>query len=389
MEKAKYLDSVGNQYTITILEGKAGFHEIKKEWEELWEKSIDATHFQCWGWQYLYFRNLLPNAKPKILVVRNQEGCCVAIASFCKITDPVSHLIKLAFLGDLLADYHLILCLPNLPVSVGFLILDCFFKTLNQNVSIFDLSNIPQGSWTAEVISAYIQESSIPKDLLVSRKTQTYSIPLPNSFETYLEGLGPNPRRNLRADRRRLAREFTAEWQIYDEIATLEYGLAAIEVVDKACRKEDSRYYDPAKRNFQISLAQAQANAGMYLAFVLYINQIPVAYLSGVVDHKSYKANSTGYNPDFSKQLSIGRDVIFYAIEICLQRGISEFDLQRGAESYKQWLGAKPHDNLHLRLYRNRLDRGLVAIIGKTLEVIRHQTWLRRVYQRFVRGIAQ
>ena len=100
----------------------------------------------------------------------------------------------------------------------------------------------------------------------------------------------------------------------------------------------------------------------------------------------SYKIDSIGHDPDIASHLSIGKAANFYAIETCIQSGFCEYDLTRGSEAYKEWLGAQAHDNLHVRVFRSLMDRRLESAGKQTLEFLRQQTWLRRFYQRFVRG---
>ncbi len=384
----KNLDS-GSNFILTRLEGEAAFHQIRVEWEELWRQSTEATQFQRWEWQYLYYKNLLPKTAPQILVARDSSGCCVALAAFCKVSDPISGLKKIAFLGDLSADYHMILSRPNLPITLGFQIFDQLFELSKPPFSYVDLSNIPQDSWTQAVVSAYFQDVSFPPGLLIRKETQTFAVPLPGDLEVYLRQLGSRSRKDFGYDRRRLGREFSIKWQIFAGGDGLKKCLADIEAIDRARWGEDSRYCDPNWRTFLVSLSEAQAQAGIYLAFVLYLDGKPSAYVTGVVVQNSYKAESIGYDPSIAGHLSIGKTTNFYAIEACIQRNLSEFDLSRGSEVYKKWLGGKAHKNFHIRLYSNRLSRGLDAIMRVSLEFLRRQTWLRRLYQRFVRGTVQ
>jgi CelD/BcsL family acetyltransferase involved in cellulose biosynthesis len=376
---------LGSGFTLTALIGESGFHKIRQEWEDLWSQSLDATQFQRWEWQYYYYKYRIPHAHPRIIIVRNSKGVCVALAVFCKVVDSASGLLKVSFLGDISADYHMILCQPNLPYSVGHLILDFFFDNLNWHVSYFDLSNIPQGSWAEAVLSDYLQIKDFTPSLLVQRKTQTYAVPLPGDIETYLKHLGSQSRRDFVYDRRRLVNDFTVEWRTFDKNVDLEHCLAAVETIDRARWQQETRYTNSSVRAFFTSLAHAQANAGMYLAYVLYLDGKPAAYIMGVVVRNSYKVASIGHDPGIARHLSVGKTANFYAIEKCISLGFSEYDLTRGAEAYKEWLGAKPHNNLHIRLYRSKIDKALELYCKNILSLLRQQTWLRRVYQKFLR----
>jgi CelD/BcsL family acetyltransferase involved in cellulose biosynthesis len=388
-ENVNRFDAAGRHYKLTTLWGEAAFYELKEEWENLWTQSVDATQVQRWEWQYFYFKHMVPRGNPIIIVVHDTIGSCAALAAFCPVVDVDSGLKKIAFLGDSYADYHMILCLPNLPYYIGFQIFDFLFNFSRQQGSFLDLSNIPQGTWTEIVLSAYLLTNHFSTDLLFPRRTQTYSVPLPSDMGTYLTRLGAASRRNITRDRRRLEKDFFVKVQAFEGLADLEHCLKAIELIDRARWKQESRYCDPSWRSLLITLTQAQICSGIYLSFVLFLQDKPAAYVTGVVVRNSYITVSAAYDPELPRQLSVGKTIHFYAIEECLRRGFTHYDLARGSESYKIWLGAEPHNNFHVRLYRSPLDRGLDVVGKRILEFIKRQTWLRRLYQRFIRGVVR
>ena len=117
--------------TYTIVDsGRVGLSHAKDDWTKLWKLSEDATESQTWDWQYLYWKHLAPHTHPLIIVARDSQETCVALASFFIGRDPSSWISKAAFLGDKRPDYHLILARPGVPASVGLRIFERFAANL-------------------------------------------------------------------------------------------------------------------------------------------------------------------------------------------------------------------------------------------------------------------
>jgi CelD/BcsL family acetyltransferase involved in cellulose biosynthesis len=377
--------SMNDSYLLSTFYGENGFNELKNDWEELWNRSQDASQFQRWDWQYYYYKYLLVLLDPVIIVVRNEEGSCVALVAFCKVKDPVSGLHKVAFLGDLAADYHMILCQPGLPIELGHLIFDYFYEKSTWNASIYEISNIPQGSWTEKVITTYLEKRNFPPELLVQKISQAYAIALPDNLDSYLDLLGTRSRRDYFYDRRRLEKDFSTKWQIYHENSNIDQCLSDIQIIDKARWQKDSQYFDRKKIDFFLSYSRTQAADDVFLAYILYINGKPASYVAGAVVKNKYIVARIAYDPAIAPHLSIGKITNFYAIEQCISKGYTEYDLTRGSENYKKWLNATPHNNYHARLYRSNFDKILEAGGRNALSILRNQTWLRRVYQKYFR----
>ena len=97
------------------------------------------------------------------------------------------------------------------------------------------------------------------------------------------------------------------------------------------------------------------------------------------------KVATIGYDSSVPGKFSTGKVTNFYAIEYCIQQGYSEYDLTRGSEDYKKWMGACLYTNVHVRLYRSRLDALIEARGQKLVSFLRNQSGLRSAYQRWLR----
>lgn len=370
-----------DRYTILDFEGEEAFYKFRSDWEELWWQSADATHTQTWHWQYLYWKHLAPTSQPIIIVARDSRGTCVALAAFFVCRDLSSWVSKAAFLGDKRPDYHLILAMPYLAKTVGYRILEHFISKFERRVPFIELSNIPANSYTGTIVDQLFADGADQRSRTKRWEWQTYAVPLPQTLDEYLEQLGPRSRRDFRYDRKKLCNEFSVEFRVYNDIENLNEALDAIEMVDRARWGTNSRYCLQSERSFERSLAHALCEMGIYRAFLLYLNGKPCAFVTGAIVRNSLKVASIGFDRSVPGRLSIGKVANFYAIEHCIQHGFKEYDLTRGGEEYKKWLGGLPSTNLHIRQYRSRLDELTDSSGKKCLAFLRNQNWLRRLYQ--------
>lgn len=374
-------------YSIEAYEGEDAFHVLRDDWEKLWWLSDDATETQSWQWQYLYWKYLASNTRPLIITAKDYRDHCVAMAAFFICRDGASWLSKAAFLGDKRPDYHLILAKPCLAKSVGCKIIEYFMSRVEKRVPVIELSNIPRNSYTGTVVEQlFSSEFNDQRSRTVRWEWQTYAVPLPKTLDEYLKQLGARSRRDFRYDRKKICNEFDVKFKVYSSSDDLNEALDAIELVDRAKWGSNSRYCIRSERSFERALARALCEMGIYRSFVLYLNDRPSAFVTGALVRNSLKVASIGFDRSVPGRHSVGKVANFYAIEHCIDRGYREYDLTRGGEEYKKWLGALPSINLHIRRYRSRVDE-LLDVSGKTMiAALRNQNWLRRIYQLTIRS---
>jgi len=377
-------DHVGH-YTLVDFEGEQAFHTLRDDWERLWWQSEDATESQTWHWQYLYWRHLAPKTHPVIIIARDSHGTCVALAAFFICRDQSSWVSKAAFLGNKRPDYHLILARPNLSATVGLKILEHFALKFGKRVPYLELSNVPKNSYTGSFLGHFLANETTPRSTTLRWETQTYAVPLPKTLDEYLKQLGPRSRRDFRYDRKKLCDDFSVDFRVYSTLDNLGEALDAIEMVDRARWGSNSLYSVSSQRSFERSLADALCEMGIYRAFLLHLNGKPCAFVTGAVVRNLLKVSSIGYDRSLLGKFSIGKVTNFYAIEYCIQHGYKEYDLTRGGEDYKKWLGAIPSTNLHLRHYRTRFDELLDSRGKRIVSFLRNQSWLRGSYHTWLR----
>jgi CelD/BcsL family acetyltransferase involved in cellulose biosynthesis len=289
---------------------------------------------------------------------------------------------KVAFLGESRADYHMLLARSGTPESVGVQALGELVKRLRNQVSFINFGNVPECSWTGRVLALLQQTRGM--GLYRFTTSETYAVSLPKTLDEYLGQLGERSRRHFRYDRRRLSKEFSVRYEVYQKAE--DRCLAAIEEVDKARWADGSRFWRTSLARRERATMQALSELGAFRAIVLHLDGRPSAFIYGAILDDRWLIDRIGHDPTIAPKLSVGKVANFQAVEYAIQQGIRQFDLTRGGESYKQWLGATAHTNLHLRIYRSPVDRWLDRTMAQVLTSIRHNPLLLRTYLKLRKG---
>ncbi len=372
-----------SNYTINELSGEQAFHILHTEWDTLWSESTDATHFQLWNWQYLYWKHVTPHATPYFTTLRDDQGRCRAIALMVRTRDSKTGLMTTGFVGEMRSDYNMFLAGRDVPVDAGCKLLQAVLQRHRYKSPALTFRHIPAGSWTAQVMEAYYSNEA-RKDLVEFTEGESYAVPLPATIDEYTASLGKRSRRDFSYDRRKLAKEHIVEFCIHDKLAQIETVIEQIETIDLARWGAESMYCRPRRRALERSIIKTLAEKGLLLVFLLVVDKKPVSFLWCSIIRNAVEVARLAYDPTISSKLSIGKVAIFYAIEECIHRGLSEFDLARGGEAYKGWLGARSKKIMSIHIHRSRFDFVAQQWSSKLGKVIRKQNWLRDLYRKYI-----
>jgi CelD/BcsL family acetyltransferase involved in cellulose biosynthesis len=373
-------------YSLTILHSPDAFAIVESEWRALWGKSKDATQFQNWDWQFLYWKHVTPRNLPHIFVLRHLDGSCALLGAFDVVRDKKSGLSKFAFVGDDRADYHALLAEPGLSTEVGAAVLREIVAFALGVGSLAELSNIPSTSWTGQSLERFFATNPQDQKLIERWESNTFAIGLPGTMEEYVEHLGPKIRRDYRNDLRRIQKEYSYDFRLYDKLdSKVDIWLEEIEAIDVARWGDLSKFTNPARRAFEREAMRAMLREGILKVFILYVDGCPVSFVVGASMHGRLLIDQISHRPAVLPKFSIGRLTNLMAVESSIGVGYHLYDLTRGGEAYKQWLGGQPSTNWHARFYRNRLSK-LALKWGKvSLDFVRSQKWLAQGYRNYFR----
>lgn len=372
-------------FTVSEQEGEQTFHALRSEWDALWEESTDVTHFQRWDWQYLYWKHVTPQAIPQFATLRDEQGRCRAIGLLVRTRDPKTGLMTTGFAGGMRSDYNMFLAGNDVPIDAGVELLRAIVSRQRRRASLLALRNIPADSWTARVIEKHLTNGE-GDNLFELSEGESYAIPLPRTIDEYIAGLGQRSRHAFGYDRRRITKECIVEFRVHESADHIDVLLDQIEMVDVARWGAESMYRRPQRRAFERSIIKALAKDGLLLVFMLYVDGKPASFALCCLVRGVVEVPRIAHDPSFPSKLSIGKVALFYAIEECIRRGYSKFDLTRGGEAYKGWLGARAERIVNLYVHRSKFDLIAQQCGVKLGVVMRKQTWLRDAYRKYVGG---
>jgi CelD/BcsL family acetyltransferase involved in cellulose biosynthesis len=379
-----------DQITLEIHVDQSGdvFQALRVEWQRLWDQSEDASEAQSWEWQSHYRRYLAARDRCGIVVARDQDGHCVALAAFSRGRDRRSGLPRLTFLGEHDADFHHILHAGHVPTSTGARMLETLVTHPLFRTSHLEFSNLVAGSWTSTALDLVLAAPSQEGWHIVRENREAYAIPLPSTMDAYVDDFRQRTSRSfVKFDRtrRNLLKDYKVAVAVHRSRSDIANALAAMMEIDQTRWGKTSRYLNDKDRAFHRDVSLALAERGLYRVFLLTLNATPVAYVAGVRVRDSFKIPALAHDPRVPGRYSIGKVLNYYAIAECIGEGCREYDLTRGGEEYKRWLGGVLRPTTTVSVHRTRLarvvDRGARALVAG----LHRQEWLRRVH----RGLRQ
>jgi CelD/BcsL family acetyltransferase involved in cellulose biosynthesis len=182
-------------------------------------------------------------------------------------------------------------------------------------------------------------------------------VPLPNSYEIFLETLGSNMRRNLKVWEKQALKDYKVEFVAYDKIGTIGEAMKIFfELHQKSqiAKGNCGLFSDGVKKSFHMDVANAFAKKSWLALFFLTFNDKPVSTVYCYEYNKKLYAYLCGFDPEYAKyrpgHLAF-KNIIKYGIE----KKLKEFDFLRGNEEYKTRWRTVVRNNLEFRI----LKRGL------------------------------
>ena len=369
---------------VEVIMDRSGeaFAALRIEWQDLWNQADDATEAESWEWQSLYRRLVTPRQPCGIATARRGDGTCIAIATFSVDRDRRTGLQRVGFLGEHDADYHNILHAPGTPVSVGTQILEALTLEPALRAGRIELCNVLLDSWTDGAIVNFrrgVEGRGWPSRSL---KGETYAVPLPSTMEEYEESFRARTSKSYRQFERMgriLRKDYRVEVRVCQTVKEVGDAFPAVRAIDAARWGAGSRYLRKAENEFHTALASAFAERGLYRLFLLTLDDRPAAFIAGFRIRDSFKVPTLAHDPQVAGRYSIGKVLSICAIEHCISEGCREYDLTRGGEQYKRWLGGELHATGGTWIYRSRWAQFVEGAAGRIVPRLARSPWVRRI----------
>ncbi|MBW2201601.1 MAG: GNAT family N-acetyltransferase [Deltaproteobacteria bacterium] len=178
----------------------------------------------------------------------------------------------------------------------------------------------------------------------------SYEIPLPKTWESYLQMLNGKQRHEIRRKTRRLNEAGNIRFRVMSRPDEISEAMNLFFSMFRASRPDKTEFLTDQMASFFLLVAKRMARHGFLRMLFLEIDQVPAAGVMCFDFNDTVYLYNNGFNPRFGN-LSVGLLGKVYSIRDSIERGRRTYDLLKGDEAYKKRLGGTP-----VPLYRLKID---------------------------------
>jgi CelD/BcsL family acetyltransferase involved in cellulose biosynthesis len=324
--------------SVEVCTTREGFHGLQAEWEAL-EDRAECSVFQTYTWLNTWWAAYGDGRALHIVLFRD-EGRLVGIAPFFFndlrfLGIPVAR--RLMPVGHHESDYFDLIIERGREERVLNAFADHLISTAG-SWHIVDLDEVTADAQTLKLLPDILRRRGA--EALLFEGTVCPRVPLPETYEAFLQELGPNTRYNVKRKWNKLrAMPGYEEKMIVAGEQEIRQGLGLFLQVHRARWKSvgfPSLFETPQALQFLTEVTLASARKGWLRFSLMMAGGAPVGASidfnrGGVI--AMYQSNVYG-PPEVMKQ-SPGFLVKMYAIERGIAEGMRVYDMLRGDESYK------------------------------------------------------
>lgn len=325
--------------------GEAAFAHLGAEWDNLAAQGMTDTPFQKLAYQRAWWTNLKPEtATLHTITVRDEADMLIAIACFYLLDEVVY------FNGCVEETDYLDLIVSEENAARAWpAVLDCLASGEIGPWAALNLCNIP----AASASRALLEQLGSERGLTVTEEQIEVCpvIDLPETFETYLDGLDSKQRREISRKLRRAAAMGAATRTVGPDEDIEAATDAFLELLQASTFEKRDWLNDGRRAVFHEVARAAQADGTLQLMFTSVDGNDAAALFNFDYNGRTWVYNS-GLDPAAYSGLSLGVVLTAQAIEQAIKSGNYEFDFLRGDEAYKYRFGATD-----TAIYRLRLER--------------------------------
>ncbi len=336
---------------LSLITSKKEWETLRPEWDPLVAKSFRVYPFLEFWYLFNWWQTLgggeWPEENSRLQIVTAREnGDLIGIAplftSYKAGSEPA-----IRFIGQIEVTDHLdFICLPDKLESFLSQLLDFINENPEFNTKRLELANILKDSPTNSMMESLCREKQGSFELTVLQPSP--GIPLPSSWDGYLQSLSKKQRHEVRRKERNAERDHQVELVFSQDSTDIDGEMGRfIELMRN--EEQKAKFLTPLTEQFLLELGRAAQEAGcLNLANLMLDGKQAAVYLNFIFDNKLWVYN-TGWNPEFS-QASPGWVLLVKLIQWAIANGLNEVDMMRGDEEYKYRFGG--------------IDRHVVQIIA-------------------------
>ncbi|MGH7314125.1 MAG: GNAT family N-acetyltransferase [Candidatus Rokuibacteriota bacterium] len=302
-------------------------------WSRLHGRSRLRSPFLTWAWQTEWARAFAQGRQLEIWRVEDSDGL-VAVLPLGERAPGVRQLVG----GADVSDYLDLLAVAGREEEAWTALLSARAAA----PATWELHAVPAASPTVLALPTLAAAFGLRATVAVEERCPVLT--LPDSWETYLEGLTSKQRHELTRKMRRLAREAPdARVTVASARAEIEPRLGDFLDLHRRARTGKARFMDARMEAFFRRIVAALADFGMVRLWLLDSAAGPLATFLVLEWDGTVGVYNSGFHPDRAA-LAPGLVLLGHMVRDAIERGKRRFDFLRGDERYKYDFGPTPED---------------------------------------------
>ncbi len=199
--------------------------------------------------------------------------------------------------------------------------------------------NLVEGAPSLEVLPRLC--GALGYTLSMEESDRSPFVPLPASWDAYLEALGTKRRHELRRKARRAGEALTGlSFRVVATREELARDFPAFVRLHRASHADKRDFMDDRMAGFFRAMAEAFCDAGWLRLAFLSAGGRDVAVALQIAWRGSLMLYNSGFDPQ-AREASPGLVLVAHCIEDAIRLGMREYDFLRGRERYKYDLGGR------------------------------------------------
>ena len=309
-------------------------NNFETEWNQLLAHSLDNNPFLTYEWLTTWLKHFGKGQELKLFTLESKRKVSLSVpVMYSKRRVFGSEHCKVSFAASPDSDYQVFLVtdLQDAAKNVDQLV-ENIIEDSNADSIVF--KDVPEDSVTARLLE------SVNRERFVVRRSVSNLcpyIPLPDSYNTYLQGFSSNMRWALKKSEKQALKDYRVDFVRYDNIGTVK---EAMNILFKLHQKREIAkgdygvFSNELKQNFHIEVANAFAENGWLALYFLTFNDKPVSTVYAYEYHGKLYAYLSGFDTEYSHYRP-GYLIIKSLIQYAIRKKLKEFDFLRGEEQYK------------------------------------------------------
>ncbi len=335
---------------LDVYRDETGFEALAAEWNDLLYRSHTNAIFLTYEWQHTWWR-FFSSGREFLLLALRQNGALVGVVPlYREKLDDGQTLMKLVG-GKDICDYLDILALPEYRDQVYQALFD-FLVIEPIDWDRLDFHCVPQASPYQS-----LREAAARQGLFVQRQVEDVCpiIPLPATWDDYLNMLDKKQRHEIRRKIRRAEGQAHVQWYMTSDPALLTEDMEAFfDLHRKSSPDKDDFMSEPVMQGFFQEIARIALSRGwLELSFLLIDGQKAASMLCFAYDNRTLVYNS-GYDPGQFSYLSPGIVLLSYHVQDSIAKKRAFFDFLRGDEVYKYRFGGQSSEVFQITVRREQ-----------------------------------